>query len=170
MLSFSFILIFINKKPNNTNEHINYKKNTLKTYISSKLYLKRELQIVSYRTLVCVEVHMKMFFPYYIVKLLEKDSWNNCTFARILLKLHKLTGWFIILCMNVVQLHKHFWNCCLTDFILCFLSLPLRKGRMLVLSSKFNIEQGDFTDWMSFQSSRLTEEISPHPTALSSNT
>ena len=30
---------------------------------------------------------------------------------------------------------------------------------MLVLSSKYNIEQVDFTDWMSFQPSNLIEEI-----------
>ena len=38
---------------------------------------------------------------------------------------------------------------------------PLREGRMLVLSSKYNIEQADFTDWMSFQPSSLIEESSP---------
>ena len=32
---------------------------------------------------------------------------------------------------------------------------------MLVLRSKYNIEQVDFTDWMSFQPSNLIEEISP---------
>ena len=37
---------------------------------------------------------------------------------------------------------------------------------MLALSSKYNIEQVDFTDWMSFQPSNITEEISPHPEAL----
>ena len=36
----------------------------------------------------------------------------------------------------------------LFEFILCHLSCPLREGRMLVLSSKCNIEQADFTDWM----------------------
>ena len=30
---------------------------------------------------------------------------------------------------------------------------------MLVLSSKYNIEQVAFTDWMSFQTSNLIEEI-----------
>ena len=32
-----------------------------------------------------------------------------------------------------------------------------------------NIEQADFTDWMSFLSSNLIEEISPNPEALSAN-
>ena len=33
---------------------------------------------------------------------------------------------------------------------------------MLVLSSKYNIEQADFADWMFFQPSNLIEEIKPH--------
>ena len=33
---------------------------------------------------------------------------------------------------------------------------------MLVLSSKYNIEQVDFTDCMSFQPFNLIKEISPH--------
>ena len=41
---------------------------------------------------------------------------------------------------------------------------------MLVLSSKYNIEQADFTDCMTFQPSNLNEKISPHPEALGSNT
>ena len=41
---------------------------------------------------------------------------------------------------------------------------------MLVLSSKYDIEQADFTDWMSFQPSNLIEEINPHLKALSTNT
>ena len=32
---------------------------------------------------------------------------------------------------------------------------------MLVLSSTYNTEQADFTDWMSFQPSSLIEETSP---------
>ena len=32
-----------------------------------------------------------------------------------------------------------------------------------------DIEQADFTDWMSFLSSNLIEEISPNPEALSAN-
>ena len=40
---------------------------------------------------------------------------------------------------------------------------------MLVLSSKYNIEQVDFTDWMSFQPSNLIEEINPHPETLNTN-
>ena len=39
---------------------------------------------------------------------------------------------------------------------------------MLVLSSKYNIEQADYTDCMFFQPSNLTVEISPHPEDLSS--
>ena len=41
---------------------------------------------------------------------------------------------------------------------------------MLVLSSKYNIEQAGFLDCMSFQSSDLIEEIIPYPEAFSSNT
>ena len=41
---------------------------------------------------------------------------------------------------------------------------------MLVLSSKYNIEQADFADCMSLQPYTLIEEISPHPEALSLNT
>ena len=41
---------------------------------------------------------------------------------------------------------------------------------MLVLSSKYDIEQADFTDWMSFQPSNLIEEINPHLKAFSTNT
>ena len=40
----------------------------------------------------------------------------------------------------------------------------------MVLSSKHDIEQIDYTDWMSFQPSNLIEEISPHSEALSTNT
>ena len=60
--------------------------------------LKRKLQIVLYRTYVCVEVHIKMFFPYYIVKCFEKmilsykKYWDNCTAAHLILKLHKMAG------------------------------------------------------------------------------
>ena len=39
---------------------------------------------------------------------------------------------------------------------------------MLLLSSKYNIEQADFTDCIFFQPSTLIEEISPYPEALSS--
>ena len=119
---FLFISIFIDKKPNSWDEHITYNKILLQTYISSQWYLKTKLQIILYRTHVCVEVHIKIFFPYYIVKCLEnmisseQDSWNNCTVTHISLKLHKLTGWFIILFMNVVQLLKHFWNYCFSSF------------------------------------------------------
>ena len=35
-LLISFISVFINKKPNSSNEHINYNKISLKTYISPK--------------------------------------------------------------------------------------------------------------------------------------
>ena len=73
----------------------------------------------------------------------EQDSWNNCTVAHISLKLRKLTGWCIILCINVVQLVKHFWNYCLSSFY-PFNYFPW-EGRMPVLSSKYNIEQADFT-------------------------
>ena len=41
---------------------------------------------------------------------------------------------------------------------------------MLFLSSKYNTEEVDFTDWMSFQPSNLIEEISPRPEALGINT
>ena len=119
----SFISNFIDKKPNSSNEHINYNKTSLKTYISSKWYLKRKLQINSfiYNTCLCGSSY-KDVFPYYVVKFVgkmiasEQDSWNNCTVAHISLKLHKLTGWFIILYINVVQLLKHFWNYCLSSF------------------------------------------------------
>ena len=49
------------------------------------------------------------------------------------------------------------------------LLLPSRGSRMLNLSSKYNTEQVNFTDWMSFQPSNLTAEISPHPEALRTN-
>ena len=49
------------------------------------------------------------------------------------------------------------------------LIILLGRVRMLVLSSKYNIEQADFTDSMSFQPSKLIEEISPHLEALRSN-
>ena len=85
--------------------------------------MKRKLQINSfiYNTCLCGSSY-KDIFPYCVVKCLEtmiaseQDSWNNCTNAHISLKLHKLTGWFIVLCMNVVQLLKHFWNYCLSSF------------------------------------------------------
>ena len=35
-LLISFMSIFINQKPNSSNEHVNYDKISLKTYISSK--------------------------------------------------------------------------------------------------------------------------------------
>ena len=47
-----------------------------------------------YRTYVCVEVHLKMFLPYPIVKCFEKmitsdkNYWNNWTVAHITLKLY----------------------------------------------------------------------------------
>ena len=41
---------------------------------------------------------------------------------------------------------------------------------MLFLSSKCNIEQTDFADWMSFQPSNFIEVVSPHTKALSTNT
>ena len=41
---------------------------------------------------------------------------------------------------------------------------------MQILSFKYNIEQDDFTDWMSPQPSNLIEEISLHPEALRTNT
>ena len=41
---------------------------------------------------------------------------------------------------------------------------------MLVLISKYNIEQVCFTGCMSFQPYNLIEEISPHLVPLSSNT
>ena len=69
-----------------------------------------------------MEVHIKIFFSLLHCEGLEKmiapeqDSWNNCTVAHIWLKLHKLTSWFLILCMNVVQLLKHFWNYCFSSF------------------------------------------------------
>ena len=31
----------------------------------------------------------------------KKAFWNNCTLAYISLKLHNLTDWFIILCINI---------------------------------------------------------------------
>ena len=43
--------------------------------------------------------------------------------------------------------------------------MPLEKDRMLVLSSKYNIEQVYFADCMSFQPCILTEEI-PQPKYL----
>ena len=45
-----------------------------------------------------------------------------------------------------------------------------RGGAALVLSSKYNIGQADFTDWMSFQPSNLIQEINPHPKSLNTNT
>ena len=70
--------------------------------------------IILCKTYVCLEVQIKMYFPYDIVKCFEKmialykNYWNNCTVAHIPLISLKLTGWFIILCMNVAQLLKHF--------------------------------------------------------------
>ena len=118
----SFTSIFIDKKPNSLNEHINYNKISLKTYISYKWYLKRKLQNSFIQNTCLFGSSYKDVLPNYVVKCLEniieseQDSWNNCTFAHISLNLHKLTGWFIVLCMNVVQLLKHFWNYCLSSF------------------------------------------------------
>ena len=72
--------------------------------------------------------------------------------------------------MNATHLLKHICLKLLFDFMLCLLSFPPKGGRMLVLSSKYNIEQANFTDWIFFQPSNLIEEISPHPKALSRNT
>ena len=40
----------------------------------------------------------------------DKNYWNNCAFSQVRLKLHKQTGRFAILCINVTQLLKHFRN------------------------------------------------------------
>ena len=41
---------------------------------------------------------------------------------------------------------------------------------MCALSSECKIDQADFTQWVSFPSSNLMEEISPNPEAFSANT
>ena len=51
-------------------------------------------------------------------------------------------------------------------FILCLLPFPLTGDRMLALSSEYNIDQADFTYWMSFQPSTFLEEITPNPESL----
>ena len=96
-----------------------------------------------------------MFVSYHIVKCFEKmivsdkNYWSNW-------KLYSnYEGRFRLL---------------LFEFILCLLSFPSRGGRTLVFSSKCNIEQAEFTYCMSFQPSKLIEEISRHPEVLSSNT
>ena len=90
------------------------------------------------------------------------------------------------ICTHITQFTQTYWliyrtlhECSATaqtflkllfEFILCLLSFPLREGRMLVLSSKYNIEQADSTDWIYFQSPSPTEGINPYPKALSTNT
>ena len=64
-------------------------------------------QIVLYRTYVCSLSHCEMFWK---IIASDKNHLNNCTVSHITLKLHKLTGWFIITCMDIAQLLKHFRN------------------------------------------------------------
>ena len=80
------------------------------------------------------------------------------------------TDWLIYRTLHECSATAQTFLKLLFEFILCLLSFPLREGRMLVLSSKYNIEQADFTDWIYFQLPSLIEEISPHPKALSTNT
>ena len=80
------------------------------------------------------------------------------------------TDWLIYRTLHECSATAQTFLKLLFEFILCLLSVPLREGRMLVLSSKYNIEQADFTDWIYFQSPSLIEEIIPHPKALSTNT
>ena len=87
----------------------------------------------------------------------EQDSWNNCTYITQLTQ----TDWLIYRSLHECSATAQTFLKLLFEFILCLLSVPLREGRMLVLSSKYNIEQADFTDWIYFQSPSLIEEISP---------
>ena len=80
------------------------------------------------------------------------------------------TDWLIYRTLHECSATAQTFLKLLFEFTLCLLSVPLREGRMLVLSSKYNIEQADFTDWIYFQSPSLIEGISPYPKALSTNT
>ena len=99
-----FISVFINKKLNCSTEHINYRKRKFhwKHTLALNDILKRKLQINSF-----IIEHMSVWkfiwrgniIMKYFEKMIASDNnyWNNCTVAHIVLKLHKLTGSFIIL-------------------------------------------------------------------------
>ena len=59
---------------------------------------------------------------------------------------------------------------CVCALVLHSLLLPSREGRAQAISSECKINQSDCTDWISFLSSNLMEEISPNSEALSANT
>ena len=71
---------------------------------------RRNLQIKNFISSICLcGSSSKDVFSHYIAKCFEKliasdkNYWKTCTVAHIKLKLHKMTGWFIILYMNVTQ-------------------------------------------------------------------
>ena len=51
---------------------------------------------------------------------------------------------------------------CVCVFVLRLLLFPYRGGRTRALSSAYKSDQVDFTDWMSFLTSNLMEEIGPN--------
>ena len=55
-------------------------------------------------------------------------------------------------------------------FVLRPTSLPTKVGRTSALSSKYKIDETDFTDWRFFLSSNLMAEISFNPESLDTNT
>ena len=59
---------------------------------------------------------------------------------------------------------------CVWVFILCLWLFCLEEKGETFLNFKYETDQSDLTDWMTFLQSHLMEEISPNPDALSGNT
>ena len=85
------------------------------------------------------------------------------------------------LCLTpVTLLKKRPWHRCFPLNFAKFLRAPFLQntsGRLLLpleegttQASMQHFDRADFTDWMSFLPSKLTEEISPNPELLSPNT
>ena len=59
---------------------------------------------------------------------------------------------------------------CVCVFVLRPLLFPSRRGRMRALSSAYNTDRAEITDWMPFLPTNLMAGISPNTEALSTNT
>ena len=101
-----------------------------------------------------------------IMKLVLPSSAQCCIpYRNQSFDLHcKSNDWFLY----EIEHWAEMGNCVCVHFT--SFTLPLWRDRTWGSSSECNIDQTDFTYWMSFLPSNLREEISPNPEALCANT
>ena len=119
-------------------------------------YIKHTSAWSSYKDVFSL-LHCKMFWKNECIRKKFLGGLQSCTHITQVMQTDLLIFHTLHKCRTPTQTLSKL----LFGFISCLSSFSSRDDSMLVVSSKYSIEQADCTDWMPFQPSNLIEEINP---------